>query len=586
MRLIIELLFKVMPSVSNVFGVMLAIQTAFAILGLQCFSGSFGSCSDPSISLASECVDADAGAGAGAAARRMLKGGGGNGGFAGQGTVWLNPAFGSFDSFGSAMLLLYIMSTGDGWEDVMFQGMDAVGPGVAPVRNDFSPSALFFIAWMFFGSFFAVNLFVGTICDNFSRIKKEGDGTATMTPEQQQWMLAMKQGSGSKAVRIPRAPSNKFRALLFKLVMAQPFDMGIMGVIVANVALMASDFWQIERSASFMTVYTKGMVVFSYIYYCEAVLKITALGLNYFRDNWCRFDFFLVCTTLLDQFGHELLEAFLPMPPMLLRVLRVLRILRVLRLLKSKRAKGLRDLMMTLVLSAPALVNISSLLALMMGMYAVLGVQLFTCAARPDPPSPYTSAAARRLAPPYTLTPPPRAPASRPRLAPPPRRFVVHGDALLTDERNFDHFGNALLLLFQVLTGDDWAAIMSDCRASPESSSCTLEEGNCGSAAAIPFFVSFQVLGSFVMLNLVVAVILENFTTLGNVNPNLISSNDIANFKEAWAEIDPDANGLAPISDLANVLNALPPPMGFKGKGGAWNTARVKRYIESLKLIE
>ena len=88
------------------------------------------------------------------------------------------------------------------------------------------------------------------------------------------------------------------------------------------------------------------------------------------------------------------------------------------------------------------------------------------------------------------------------------------------------------------------------------------------------------------MLNLVVAVIIENFTTLGNVNPNLISSNDIANFKEAWAEIDPDANGLAPISDLANVLNALPPPMGFKGKGGAWNTARVKRYIASLNLIE
>merc|ERR1740117_1026389 len=541
MRLIIELLFKVMPSVSNVFGVMLAIQTVFAILGLQLFSGSFGSCTDPSITLASECVEADAEAGAAAVARRMLKGGASHGSHAGQGTVWLNPAFGSFDSFGSAMLLLYIMSTGDGWEDVMYQGMDAVGPGIAPVRNDFSPSALFFIAWMFFGSFFAVNLFVGTICDNFSRIKKEGDGTATMTPEQQQWMLTMKQGSGSKAVRVPRAPTNKFRALLFKLVTSQPFDMCIMGVIMANVALMASDFWQIEQT-DFGSVYTHGMTVFSYIYYVEATLKITALGLDYFRDNWCRFDFFLVCTTLLDQFGHELLEAVLPLPPMLLRVLRVLRILRVLRLLKSKRAKGLRDLLMTLVLSAPALVNISSLLALLMGMYAVLGVQLFT--------------------------------------------YVAHGDALLTDDRNFNNFGSALLLLFQVLTGDDWAAIMSDCRASPESSSCTVEEGNCGTAAAIPYFVSFQVLGSFVMLNLVVAVILENFTTLGNVNPNLISSNDIANFKEAWAEIDPDANGLAPISDLANVLNALPPPMGFKGGGGAWNTAKVRRYIESLKLTD
>jgi hypothetical protein len=303
------------------------------------------------------------------------------------------------------MLLLYIMSTGDGWEDVMYQGMDAVGPGIAPVRNDFSPSAMFFIAWMFFGSFFAVNLFVGTICDNFSKIKKEGDGTATMTPEQQQWMLAMKQGSGSKAVRIPRAPSNKFRALLFKLVTSQPFDMCIMGVIIANVALMASDFWQIERSG-FATVYTHGMTVFSYIYYCEATLKIAALGLNYFRDNWCRFDFFLVCTTLLDQFGHELLETILPLPPMLLRVLRVLRILRVLRLLKDKRFKGLKDLLMTLVLSAPALVNVVSLLGLLIFMYAVLGVQLFTCVTRSEPPSPCTPprVALHPLTPPHTLT--------------------------------------------------------------------------------------------------------------------------------------------------------------------------------------
>ena len=175
MRLIIELLFKVMPSVSNVFGVMLAIQTVFAILGLQLFMGSFGSCTDASITVASECVDPDAG-GLGVA-HRMLKGGhGGSNVGSNQGTLWLNPSFGSFDSFGSAMLLLYIMSTGDGWEDIMYQGMDAVGEGQAVSRNDFSPSALFFIVWMFFGSFFAVNLFVGTICDNFSKIKNETDG--------------------------------------------------------------------------------------------------------------------------------------------------------------------------------------------------------------------------------------------------------------------------------------------------------------------------------------------------------------------------------------------------------------------------
>ena len=81
-----------------------------------------------------------------------------------------------------------------------------------------------------------------------------------------------------------------------------------------------------------------------------------------FSDNWCRFDFFLVCSSLVDQFATELLAQVLPLPPMLLRVLRVLRILRILRLLKG--AKQLRDLIVTMILSFPSLLNVGSLLCL------------------------------------------------------------------------------------------------------------------------------------------------------------------------------------------------------------------------------
>ena len=51
--------------------------------------------------------------------------------------AWVNPPLGSFDSFGSAMLLLFIMSTGDGWDALMFSLMDSSPPGEAPIRNDF-----------------------------------------------------------------------------------------------------------------------------------------------------------------------------------------------------------------------------------------------------------------------------------------------------------------------------------------------------------------------------------------------------------------------------------------------------------------
>ncbi len=64
------------------------------------------------------------------------------------------------------------MSSGGEWELPMFVMMGTTEPGRAPIRNDFSPLAIFPIAWMFFGFIFAINLFVGVVVDNFSRMQK------------------------------------------------------------------------------------------------------------------------------------------------------------------------------------------------------------------------------------------------------------------------------------------------------------------------------------------------------------------------------------------------------------------------------
>ena len=69
---------------------------------------------------------------------------------------WKNPTFGSFDDFGHSMLLLFVMSTGDDWDQIMFWAMDSVGPDEPRIRNDFSGACLFFVAWTFVGCFFAM----------------------------------------------------------------------------------------------------------------------------------------------------------------------------------------------------------------------------------------------------------------------------------------------------------------------------------------------------------------------------------------------------------------------------------------------
>ena len=138
---------------------------------------------------------------------------------------------------------------------------------------------------------------------------------------------------------------------------------------------------------------------------------------------------------------------------MLLRVLRILRILRILRLLKG--AKDLRDLIVTMVLSFPSLLNVGSLLALILFIFSVLGVTMFTFVAHGDPIS------------------------------------DAHGG--ISSMRNFDTLGNAFLVLLQCLTGDGWSTVMADAMKSEESGRCSEDAGDCGSVAAIPFFISFQV---------------------------------------------------------------------------------------------
>ena len=76
-----------------------------------------------------------------------------------------------------------------------------------------------------------------------------------------------------------------------------------------------------------------------------------------------------------------------------------------------------------------------------------------------------------------------------------------------------------------------------------------------------------------------VAVILENFTSLGNAIPTLVSPNDIENFREAWAEFDPDADGCVPASKLPGLLLRIPPPLGLKtSRTGAMNMLKRRMY--------
>ena len=227
-----------------------------------------------------------------------------------------------------------------------------------------------------------------------------------------------------------------------------------------------------------------------------------------------------------------------PIPAVLLRLGRLLRIVRVLRTYKR-----MRDLILTIALMLPSILNVGLLLSILMYVYAILGRQLFAFLAGPEAGG------------------------------------GVNGG--ITEERNFQTFGSSLLVVFQVLTEDGWSKIMADAMLVEENGECVQALGNCGTLAAIPFFISFHLIGSYVLLNLVVASMLEVYSRLHRMSRSLFSELDLELFNRAWAILDPDATSFIFATEVPELLRllgnkvpiAMPPVANPEGEGTLPSTA-------------
>jgi hypothetical protein len=524
MKRIINSLAKVMPAILEIFGIFLALHLVFAVCGMDLFMGKLAYCSDPSILTKAECLGGDGDHSQNSShsqevPRRLLTAqtpdGAGifhSGDSARPFRQWTND-MASFDDFGRAMLMLYVTSSGDHWGDQMFSIMGVVGRGHAPMRDDFSPNALFMIAWIFFGFIFVRNLFVGVIAESFARQHREDNHVATMTPEQDQWVKtvrAVMNAAPQKGVALGKHPVRRAVSLL---VTSPHFDNFILLTVVVNVLLMTFDDSEDVIFAN---------KIFASFYCVESVLKIIGFGPRfYFTDPWCRFDFFLLCTSLFLLFPlHVLLD------PMIMRIFRILRILLIVRV--PRKFRRFRDLVLTVVYMLPSILNIGMLISILMYVYAILGRQLFA------------------------------------RLAGPEAGGGANGG--ITNERNFQTLGSSLLIVSQVLTEDGWSKVMADCLLNDDerfSGMCSYEVGDCGSVVAVPYFISCHLFGSLVLLNILIASILETYSALHRLKQNLLSPIDVEVFTRVWASCDPTASGFILAAELPELLERLRVPLAI-----------------------
>ncbi|XP_037107455.1 sodium channel, voltage gated, type VIII, alpha subunit b isoform X7 [Syngnathus acus] len=504
---VVNALVGAIPSIMNVLLVCLIFWLIFSIMGVNLFAGKYYYCFNDTeeytfrpdeVNNRSECF-------------ALINDNQ-------TGIRWRNVKI-NFDNVGAGYLALLQVATFKGWMDIMYAAIDSRKVGDQPVYEDNLYMYIYFVIFIIFGSFFTLNLFIGVIIDNFNQQKKKfGGQDIFMTEEQKKYYNAMKKlGSKKPQKPIPR-PQNKIQGMVFDFVTQQVFDISIMILICLNMVTMMVETDDQSKETEDVLYWVN--FIFIIVFTGEFLLKLFALRHYYFTNGWNIFDVVVVILSIVGMFLADLIEKYF-VSPTLFRVIRLARIGRILRLIKG--AKGIRTLLFALMMSLPALFNIGLLLFLVMFIFSIFGMSNFG--------------------------------------------YVKHG-AGIDDMYNFETFGNSMIILFMITTSAGWDGLLlpilnypPDCDPLLENSG-TPSTGDCGNpSVGIFFFVMYIIISFLIVVNMYIAIILENFSVATEESADPLSEDDFETFYEIWEKFDPTASQFITYAKLSDFADALEHPL-------------------------
>ncbi|KYO31072.1 hypothetical protein Y1Q_0016435 [Alligator mississippiensis] len=445
LKLVVETLMSSLKPIGNIVVICCAFFIIFGILGVQLFKGKFFVCQGEdtrNITNKSDCAEAS--------------------------YKWVRHKY-NFDNLGQALMSLFVLASKDGWVDIMYDGLDAVGVDQQPVMNYNPWMLLYFISFLLIVAFFVLNMFVGVVVENFHKCRQhQEEEEAKRREEKRLRRLEKKRRSKEKQMAEAQCKPyysdySRFRLLIHQMCTSHYLDLFITGVIGLNVITMAMEHYQQPKVLDEALKICN--YIFTVIFVLESVFKLIAFGFRrFFQDRWNQLDLAIVLLSIMGITLEEIeVNASLPINPTIIRIMRVLRIARVLKLLKM--AVGMRALLDTVMQALPQVGNLGLLFMLLFFIFAALGVELFGDLECND----------------------------------------THPCEGLGRHATFRNFGMAFLTLFRVSTGDNWNGIMKDTLRDCD------QESTCYNTVISPiYFVSFVLTAQFVLVNVVIAVLMKH----------------------------------------------------------------------------
>ncbi|XP_060135980.1 voltage-dependent L-type calcium channel subunit alpha-1C isoform X10 [Zootoca vivipara] len=514
---VVQCVFVAIRTIGNIVIVTTLLQFMFACIGVQLFKGKLYSCTDSSKQTEAECRGNFITYKDGEVSQPII-----------LARSWENSKF-DFDNVLTAMMALFTVSTFEGWPELLYRSIDSHMEDVGPIYNHRVEISIFFIIYIIIIAFFMMNIFVGFVIVTFQEQGEQEYKNCELDKNQRQCVeYALKARPLRRYI-----PKNQYQYKVWYVVNSTYFEYLMFILILLNTICLAMQHH--GQSCIFKEAMNILNMLFTGLFTVEMVLKLIAFKpKGYFSDPWNVFDFLIVIGSIIDVILSETNPAEHTQCSSSMNAeensrisITFFRLFRVMRLVKLlSRGEGIRTLLWTFIKSFQALPYVALLIVMLFFIYAVIGMQVFG-------------------------------------------KIALNDTTDINRNNNFQTFPQAVLLLFRCATGEAWQEIMLAClpdkKCDPESletNNSTEGEHSCGSSFAIFYFISFYMLCAFLIINLFVAVIMDNFDYLTR-DWSILGPHHLDEFKRIWAEYDPEAKGRIKHLDVVTLLRRIQPPLGF-----------------------
>ncbi|TRY54896.1 hypothetical protein DNTS_011010 [Danionella cerebrum] len=401
---------------------------------------------------------------------------------------------------------------------LLYKAIDSNKENMGPIYNYRVEISIFFIIYIIIIAFFMMNIFVGFVIVTFQEQGEKEYKNCELDKNQYKFWSVVN--------------STGFEYVMFVLIILNTLCLAVQHHGQSRLFNYAMDILNMVFTGVFAVEMVLKLIAFKPKGYCvdpwnrfDALVVVGSivdiiLSQHYFADSWNTFDALIVVGSIVDIAITEINNAE-DSARISITFFRLFRVMRLVKLLS--RGEGIRTLLWTFIKSFQALPYVALLIAMLFFIYAVIGMQVFGKIAMVDGTS-------------------------------------------INRNNNFQTFPQAVLLLFRCATGEAWQQIMLACLpgklCDPDSDHHPSEEKSCGSGFAILYFISFYMLCAFLIINLFVAVIMDNFDYLTR-DWSILGPHHLDEFKRIWSEYDPDAKGRIKHLDVVTLLRRIQPPLGF-----------------------